>query len=446
VRRRIWLPALLLLQLSVFAREMSISPNWLTKPGIYELPDGSLLGVGQGKIPSSMRETRAETYSLDRAEWDAKERIARYLFPDIFKKRKTVHIGLKHVRRVSEKHIEDNSYVGIVVKPQDVTALPIPDTSVILEAEKVDVVPEMLLYLEDPLLQLGGGRIFARDEGWIALGVGLASLSGKGSLAEREALKLARVEANRALAETIFGSNMKILEREIDTALEKDGLVQFKKWSSTQTEETVSGQLRQAVEVGSWQTKDGYLASVMAVGFPALNLPDQAARVEAPVTVPDYPDWEVEARWEYVLLNYPRLLHGGAIIFPESDSLWIIGVGAAKLRGDPAYDRINAPRMAEMDARKNILKYLDGFSVKGVSKAVEELENIIRDNGAEYLNVQESLERIARENSVGISRNVNQVGSWKSEDRAILFCLFTIKLEEIASTHVRRQHYFLGQE
>ena len=173
MRKCLWAIVLILSSFSIQAGE-SI-PAWVEEqltdrtilhtPGVYPLKDGFLLGVGLGESNSSMRESSSIRHSLQKAERDATYRIARHLYPDDFARHKTVSVDVRHKYRIFELPAQSprqSSYVAVVVNTEDVFIRPLLDASVIVNANKVILPPEMCFYLQDPLLQLGGGRIAAR--------------------------------------------------------------------------------------------------------------------------------------------------------------------------------------------------------------------------------------------------------------------------------------------
>lgn len=398
----------------------------LSKPGVYPLKDGYLLGVGQAMLHSALRDSLTSRTALNLAERDAKRRIARHLYPEVFANHQNVSVNIRLAQRVHEQMSVNNAqvaYVAIVVNEKDVTVIPLPDTSVILDAKKVFIPPEMLYYLQDPLLQLGGGRVFSYEEGWIIIGVGVAPLFGDDSIAERDAMKRARIDAAKAITEAVFGSNFQMLEQEAENSLERDGVISIRKWSQRRTRESIEGELNNAVEVGYWLTDDEHIAVVMAASDIPLNHSTYSMTEQTieETGIADYPDWEVEPQWEYPLLAHPRLLKGGAIVYPNSETLWVVGVGAAKLTGNLANDRINAPRAAQMDASRHIIRYLVGFSSHSHIHNIVEVEKIWDENGLESSSIIESLKKITKENATGMVRELRSIGTWKSQDCNLLY-------------------------
>lgn len=442
---RIWLFLIILSVASpIYAGETI--PGWLgeqlpdrsvlVKPGVYTLKNGKLLGVGQGTLNTSLRGSQGSRMALDSAEYDAKQRVARHLFPDDFSKYKTISVEMRHSQRVFEQTATNTNkiaYVAIVVDADDVSAKPLLDASVILDVKKVVVPQGMFSYLEDPLLQLGGGKIFSYKNGWLAVGIGLAPLFGKGSVAERDAMKRARLEAGKALTDTIFGSDFSVMEQEAESQIERDGIVQVWQWSNRRTRESIEGTLKQAAEVGYWFTDDDHIAIVVAVSNLPLDpsLVSNTLQSDGDLDIPDYPDWDVEPDWEYALFSHPRLLKGGAILYHDSGEWWAVGVGAAKLTGNPANDQMNAPRAAQLDAQRNIIKYLVGFSSKSNSESVEEIMIIMAGNGAESSSILESLQKITNERANGFIRNMRKGGSWKSLDKKLLYQVHAVNVDGI---------------
>lgn len=398
----------------------------LYTPGAYPLDNGKILGVGRGRLHDSLRDKRAAGLALDTAEHDAKRHIARHLFPEVFKNHDQVSFEFRHVNRIYEKPASPDdqyTYVGVVANKEDVIRVPLADASVIQDATKVAVAPDMLAYLEDPLLQLGGGRIFSYKNGWLVVGVGVAPLFGTDSVAERDAIKRARIDAEKNVTETVFGSDFEVLEREAETASERDGIVNIRQWIQKGTRESVEGELKQVKEVGHWFTIDDHVALVVAISNPSL---DQSFIVVQPeiaddAEIPEYPEWDVEPYWEQVLLTHRHLLQGGAILHSGSSGIWIVGVGGARLNGNPANDQINAPRAAEIDARRNITKYLTGFALKSRVEAIEEITIAISGNDAKSTVIADTIQKLTREKVAGMVVSMRKGGSWKSIDGKLLF-------------------------
>jgi hypothetical protein len=404
------------------ARQFSDS-KVLEKPGVYKLKEGVMLSIGVSKINATVRASRALHVAFDSAERDAKRRIARFLYPDVFSQRKSVAVDISRAQRIFERVNPDKTdsvIVAIVTKAKYVSITPLADVSVIIDAQNVIIDPVYLEYLRDPLLQMGGGRIFSHKNKWLALGVGIATLTGTDSLAERDALKRARLDAGKRLSETVFGSIFEINEDAGESQVERDGMVRLHEWSKTRTRENIEGELKQATEIGFWYTNDNHVAVVMAASSDPLHINITQGN-EVDPEIPDFPDWNIDPEWEFVLLSYPRLLRGGAILYPSNGQLWCLGVGAAKLTGNKANDSINAPRAAEVDARRNIIRYLVGFSSKSQIEEIAEFETVFFENGQEYSSIVESLQRLTIEQASGFIRSLQKGGSWKSTDNKLLF-------------------------
>ena len=436
---RIYLPLLLIMSMQPAFSVDSLPDNIrkqlpdisiLSKPGVYTLNSGDVIGVGQGKISSAMRESQAVRHAMDSAERDAKQKIAKHLFPEQFKKYSSVSITMSHSRRVFEDSDGQNAYVAILVNAGDVSVFPQVAAEVILDSRNISLDQAYLSFLEDPLLQIGGGRVYAYKDGWLAIGVGLAPLIGSGSVAERDALRLAKLEAGKVLAESIFGSYVESLENTAQEQIERDGLIRMREWTSRRTRESIEGELRKASEIGYWLTNDDHVAVAMAISSVPLSV-TAISNGSTSNVIPEYPDWEVEPPWEYVLLDNPRLLKGGVILYPEGTDMYAVAVGTAKLSGNVNNDRINAPRVAEMDARRQIIKYLVGFSVKGKTEAREEIELVMSENGFESSKVIESLSKMGQEKASGMVRGMQKTGSWKSEDRSLLFQVHIVKVMDV---------------
>lgn len=444
LRFLILFPLLLCSGFSFAGEEM---PAWLEeqlqegggplRPGVYVLKDSHLLGVGEGRLHATHRGRRSLRFALLAAERDAKRRIARHLHPEIFDRYRNVSVKMRRATRVHEETGRSEGsavLVAVLVDPANVAVTPLPSPEVILDARRVEVAPEMLPYLKDPLLQLGGGRIFSSGEGWLVVAVGLAPLFGEDATAERDALKRARVAAGKAIAETVYGSNFDVLEQEVETRCERDGVARFRRWSKTSTREQIEGHLQRAAEFGHWRTNDGHIAVVLAVtdSLAGLDAPETLV-IDQEGTAPLYPpDWDMEPQWENVFLEHPRLLEGGAIIYPSSGGLWGICVGAAPLTGDAVNDKTHAPHLAELDAGRSIVKYLLGFSSESVTLFNEEIESIMAERGVNATPlIIESLKSMTQEAATGLVRGLHPVGSWTSEDGQKLYRVFVVDARSV---------------
>lgn len=425
--------------LSAFSGDI---PDWLlrqlpdrsvlTTPGAYPLADDKILGVGEGKISEGLRDERALRLATERAALDAKRRIALFLFPDEFKKYRRIDVVIAYAQTVLTSHAgQPDVTVCLVADANGVALRPSLGLDVIIDAHDIQVAPEVLPYLaEYPVLQDGGARIFSHDDGWFALAVGLAALpTGADARARHEGSKIARAAAGRELSELIFGNHIEVLEVEAESVIEAEGIARAKEWLRKETRETVQGMLHQAEQVGAWLTDDGHIAVVLAVGTAPPGLRDAVPMYEDGDS-PEHPDINIAADWEGAFRSHPGILKGGAALYNRDDGTYALAIGVSALSGNPALDMIRAPRAAEIDARRQIVRYLEGFSLLSKIEAIEEMELTAANNGGlDEVNQVESLQKRTRERSVGKSDPMLKVGDWRSKDGKVLYAAFVMSLE-----------------
>jgi hypothetical protein len=147
-------------------------------------------------------------------------------------------------------------------------------------------------------------------------------------------------------------------------------------------------------------------------------------------SAPSVSEIDMPAEWEEAFHRHPQWWLGGAGIAVVEGEAVAVAVGAAKLKGDPLYDRMQAPMAAEVDARRNFLRYFAGFATKTVTDDVEAIRSAFSDAG-ESEEVLDALRKISTEQSGGAVRTMEKVGGWKSEDGKILYGAFTVKLDNL---------------
>ena len=396
----------------------------LTQPGVHKLGDGRLLAVGEGRVPQSLREPRALRLAVMMANHDAKRRLGTFLFPEAGD---GVAIEMTGQQTVSEKHFDGSParvYVGIVVHGGNVRRVELSSDTAFQGLTRVDVHPLVKeeLAAQPPLLA-GGGQVFELDSGWLALGVGLADIKQPGdSASEREARKIARVNAVKNLSEAVFGAFVETEERDGSVFLILDDRESFKEWSRKQTKETVAGELSRVDDAGSWLEGDSQIAVVVALGEPRLEWVG-----EDMAEAPDATDLELEPDWLEAMFSRPQLWRGGAALVRVGDRPVALSIGGAKLKGDKVYDQTKAPFAAEIDAQRNLLKYFAGFSAKTVTVDGEELSSAF-DGGAEAEKFVETMQKSSQEKTAGAVRKMEKVGSWKSVDGKMLYLAYALDI------------------
>lgn len=399
----------------------------LTAPGVYDLGEGSLLAVGEGRVVQSLREPRALRLAVMMANRDAERRLAKHLFPEADD---GVTLEMTGRQTVSKRHVDANPalvYVAFVVHAGNVKRVELPSSSAFRGLTRVEVHPLVKeeLAAQPPLLG-GGGHVFELDSGWLALGVGLADIKQPGdSASEREARKIARVNAVKNLSEAVFGAFVETEEQDGNIFLVLDDREFFREWSRKQTRETVRGELSRVDDAGSWLAADDLVAVVVALGEPRLEW-DGGDIVEAP----DAAEVEVAPEWLEAMYGLPHLWRGGAALVRVGDRPMALAVGGAKLKGDKAYDQTRAPFAAEIDAQRNLLRYFAGFSAKTETVDLEELSTVFKD-GIEAEDFVETMRKTSQEKTGGAVRKLEKVGTWKSADGKMLYLAYAVDIEAL---------------
>lgn len=435
--RMLILFALLLLAAVASAGE-TLPPKWVADlvkdesvfgtPGVHALGDGRLLVVGEGRVSSTLGEARALRLARSLAESDARRRLAAHLFPG---EGEAVALEVSGQETVSEKHRDGASgrvFLGLVVDPTKVRRVRRTAAMVFAECRRLRLHPQVMEEMAAlPTLLDGGGHIFESPDGWLAVGVGFAEVKTPGdSASERDARKIARVNAAKELSEVIFGAWMQVMEADGSEYAETGAGGHFLDWSIKHTRETVSGEFVNMEEAGSWLTDDGELAMVATLSDPRLAWDVSDGTLAAPAVA----DIEMGAEWQEVFYRRPQWWQGGSGVAAVQGRTVAVAVGAAKLKGDPAYDRIQAPMAAEMDARRNFLKYFNGFSTTTVTDDVEAVREAFSDAG-ESTEVLDILRKTSAERAKGAVRTMEKVGVWKSEDGKILYAAFMLDLNTL---------------
>ena len=396
------------------------------KPGVYTLGQDKLLIVAEGRVTGSLGEARAIRLARTLAESDFRRRLAGHLFPG---ERGVVALEIAGREVVSEKHVngakENRIYLGIAVDPTQVRRIRKTAAMVFAECRDLRLHPQVMEEMAAlPTLLDGGGHIFESLDGWLAVGVGYAEIKAPGdSIARRDARKIARVNAAKELSEVVFGAWMQVMEADGAEYAETGAGGHFLDWSIKHTRETGAGEFSGMEEAGSWTTDDGELAMVVTLSDPRLVW-DEA---DAGMAEPEVIEVEMEAEWREAFHRRPQWWSGGAGIAVMEGKAMAVAVGAAKLKGDAAYDRIQAPMAAEMDARRNFLKYFAGFSTKTVTDDVEAIREAFSDSG-EATEVLDSLRKTSAERAAGAVRTMQKAGEWKSGDGKILYTAFMVDL------------------
>ena len=399
-------------------------------PGVHTLRDSPLvLLVGEGKVAGSLGEARAKRLAHDMAEHDAIRRLAAFLYPG----EQGVLLEMSGQQAVTTfiNTKTNKLYLGITVDPAKVKRIERTAAMVFSSCRNLQLHP---LVMEEmaalPTLLDGGGHIFESPDGWMAVGVGFADIKTPGdSASERDARKIARVNATKELSEVIFGAWMEVMEADGSAFAETGAGGNFLEWSVKHNRESVTGEFVNLEIAGSWSTDDDEMAVVAVLSEPRLSWEGVVRNTAA--EPPDVADVDMPEEWEEVFSLRPQWWKGGTGVAAPGGKPMAVAIGAARLRNDPAYDRIQAPMAAELDARRNFLKYFAGFTSATVTTDTESIRETFSDAGV-AARVENILQKTARENSKGAVRVMNRVGGWKSGDKKLLYAAYAIDLESLA--------------
>lgn len=398
-------------------------------PGVYPAGDGNrLLVVGVGKITRQLQRPRAERLAVALAGRDARIRLARHLFPQEMDRGPT-SLSLSGIRVLHQRVLPSDPWkmqVVLTVDPGEVHLAPYDPLQEYYEVNAAPFVAELLG--EAPLLAEGGGRVFARENGWMVLGIGHAPLpDDPGWSAERAARTVARVQAEKALAAAVFGAEVTVTGQQREIVAEGPGGAALKEWAATRFSEEVHGALSHVLPAGEWKTLDGRLGVAVVAGSPTPEpflQGEGAPEAEAARTPP--PHFSVEADWREVILSRPWLFQGGLALYEREQSLWLLIAEGAPLSGKPSDDRLRLPVIIEAKARTGAVRFLSGATITGSDT---ESEQRLYDGVSNKEETSVIVAKIARENILGAVSGMKKIGEWTSEDGAIRYCLYEVRLQ-----------------
>ena len=408
-------------------------------PGVYQSGDGRLIVVGAGKITSQLRGDRAERLALALAGRDARARLARYLFPQETRSG-SVFVSLSGSVVLHQGPMPADAEKMLVVLAVDPAKVSLAAYEPLQEHYEVRIAPFFSDILrEDPSLAEGGGRILARDGGWLAIGVGYATLSPEADRAgERAARTIARVHAEKAIAAAVFGAEVTLTESQLEIVAEGPGGAALKEWAATRFAEEVRGTLAHTLSAGEWRTLDGRLGLAMVTGCPEpvsalygtpgiLDAPEGNASGATPdgksaEAIP--PRFVVEEAWQQPLLSRPWLLQGGLALHEQDQALWLLVVEGRPLSGNPAEDRLQLPLLAQTQARNAAARFLSGATItSGETESEQRLFDSVGNKDETVLTLSE----IAREDVSGVVDGMKTIGSWISTDRNIAYFAYVLR-------------------
>jgi len=401
-------------------------PAKLETPGVYPLSQGRLLAVGVGRVTTQLREDRALRLAGMLAENDAKAHLARHLFADTLQKEshRRFSVNISGGMRVSQIQVGDKVFVALLVA--EAKAVSLTPLSPLAGSYDVQVAPLVEQLLEqNPMLADGGGGVFPKEQGWVAMGVGFAALpASSDAKAEREVRIVAAVNARKALTEAIFGFDISTQEQHQEIVAEGPGGVLLREWAKTATRETVQGLFRGAEQAGEWKTDDAHLGVAVLVGWPPIRL--ESAEVEA-VNADKLPNFTMEEEWQSAFLQRPWMIGGGSGLHVHEGASYLLVVENAPLKGDPVADRMQTPLLIDTKARTAATRYISGVQSNSLTVAVEETTLTVQ-GAEEKATLQNSLRQLTKESALGVVRGMRKVGSWHSEDNSTLFQAYIIPL------------------
>lgn len=398
-------------------------------PGVHMLRDSPLLlVVGEGRVSGSLGEARAKRLAHTMAEHDGLRRLAAFLYPG--EQGVAVEMSGQQTVATFANTKTNRLYVGVTVDPASVKRVERTAAMVFSGCRNLQLHPLVMDEMAAlPTLLDGGGHIFESADGWLAVGVGFADITTPGDSApERDARKIARVNATKELSEVIFGAWMEVMEADGTAYAETGAGGNFLDWSVKNTRESVTGAFTNMEVAGSWSTDDNEMAVVAVMSDPRLSWDGVARNLTA--EPPDVSEVDMPPEWEEVFAFRPHWWRGGSGVAAPDGKAMAVAVGAARLRNDPAYDRIQAPQAAELDARRNFLKYFAGFTSTTVTSDIESIQQTFSDAG-EATRVEDILKKTAQENSKGAVRVMKKVAGWKSGDGKLLYAAYVIDLDTL---------------
>lgn len=399
-----------------------------SEPGVYRMDDGTLTAVGKARISSSLSGARAERAAEMRAELDAKRRLGEYLFASEVAKLKKYSISVQGARRLGKRISNDGSelFIAITAEPSRVAIAPYNPLDDCYDVRAAPLVGELLM-LHPPLAD-GGGMVFDRDSGWVAIGVGFAALlPDAGEDALREARAVARLDAGRALSETVFGSQVSTRAQSGEIVATGSGGDKLREWAKNTVTEQVEGAFKNAQLAGEWKTDDAHLGVAIIVGRPEPDLGTGKADNPEDAGVFTAHRLDMPEEWQKVCARLPWIMEGGAAVIQNSNEFLLIVIESGKLQNNPVYDRTQLPVLVETKARTRAVRYLSGFSS---SNTVLDSEEYNFDSATDSALATDVLHKVARENSTGVVAGLRKIGTWQSADEGTAFTAFAVPLPQ----------------
>ena len=411
--------------------ELTLTPEQLRTPGVYQVGDDNLVSVGMGRIATSVGVARADRLAGEQALRHAKGQLARHLYKNEMGGPGKYSVSIGGARIVHREKHDGRIYIALLANPTQVALIPHNPLEDFQEVRIAPIVEELLT--RAPNIADGGATVFDVADGWAGLGVGYAALPEKFDTESIDKSRIvARTAAHEALTAFIFGMRVNTLSTQQELYATGHGHETFNKWIKNSIREEVSGMLHSAQVAGEWVTTDHHIGVAVLIAQPAIDIAldfdsgeVMAQGSEEPAGYKEHLLYksDIALEWQSNLWLRPWVLSGGVTLCSHKGRLYTLAVESAQLKGNAAYDKIQLPTILDAKARSLITRYLIGFSTKSVASNAEEQYT---DLSKEV--VVESLNKISREGVAGVVAGIQRLGSWYSEDEKTLFQAFIVPL------------------
>ena len=284
-----------------------------------------------------------------------------------------------------------------------------------------DLPPEFQRYLdENPLLGDGGGILLSEGEDWLSLGLGV--WARKAGQSDYSHWRIAEQNALAALAEALKGIVYSGEDMGV-RAYSPGGQSAAAIVSLARRE--AAGVIAGSRELGRWLSGAGetycLLRAVFSPGHPLARLRREFAALEI----------DLEDAWRGEFLSRPFLKNGGVDVAAAGGRVYLLVVGTAPVKDGSGTAKIQARRVAEIQARAQLLAFYDGVRVRtektvlaGYAAAKAEA-----DGGKEE--VVEKLRSRTATQIKGVAGRMRSVGGWLSADGGGLDLAYVVDVEDL---------------
>ena len=262
----------------------------------------------------------------------------------------------------------------------------------------------------DQVIKDGGGRAFFIGGGCLVVGVGAAQIKDFES-ARKLATQRAEAEVLKAVSftdvEVSGSSESKTIANKNNTQIEDKSVSKYKA--------RVSGSLSN-LKIRGYEIQGGVFYSIVCA---YVDLPAPECACSAPGLL----GARAEKNFGGIAQKLQDIYLGGAKLVEFNGAIYAAAVASAKssLRPDAA------ERLMEMNASKEILKFLKGFSLKEEISARSEISRIIK-NGEEFNSYDEKIKEFSRSELAGILSNVELAATFKNDISGRPSAVYVLKI------------------